>query len=109
MLGMEAFFEKDYPLTLDQDSLAKLAFSEIDINSMVSLEISSSVGDDMVIDKVVSVAPIYSENECAGIEVELYGLKVRCLIGDHANHNHKKELRIDFYEAKHLSYVLRLR
>jgi hypothetical protein len=108
MLGMEAFFENDYPLTLDKDILAKLAFAEIDINSMVSLEISCSVGDDMVIDKVVSVAPIYSENECVGIEVELYGLKVRCFIGVHANHNHKKELKIDFYEAEHLSYVIRL-
>ncbi|WP_444909072.1 hypothetical protein [Microbulbifer sp. TRSA005] len=109
ILGMDVFFTKNSALALDTDFLAKLAFGEADINQYVSLEIGGKVGEDMVIDQVVSVSPLFSQTECVGIIVELYGFKVDCKIGDHAGNKIKNKLKIKVFEHNHLSYEINLK
>lgn len=109
ILGMDVFIAKNHTFALDTDFLAKLAFGEADINQHVSLEIGSNVGDDMVIDEVVSVLPIYSDAECAGIVLDIYGFRITCKMGRFADKSIKQKLKIRVYEQNHLSCLIELK
>lgn len=109
ILGMDVFIAKNHGLALGVDFLAKLAFGEADINQHVSLEIGSQIGDDMVIDRVVSVLPIYSDNECAGIVLDLYGFRIACKLGRFADKSIKQKLKIKVYEKSNLSCLIELK
>jgi hypothetical protein len=76
-IGLVDFFKK--PSLIDSDSLAMLVFSDKSIKRNVELSVAMEVGEDFVIKEVVSVALLYSDDFIVGLQVELYGIRVKAV------------------------------
>ncbi|WP_444888245.1 hypothetical protein [Microbulbifer sp. JMSA008] len=104
-LGISDFFS--YDSALDKDVLAALVFSGKKINDYLDLKISMSIKEDFQVKEVISVAPLESQEQIVGMQVELYGIRLHGLFFDQPKCK-QKPIRIKFRDRnKNLLSVIK--
>lgn len=96
-LGLHQFFK--YTSEFDESHLASLVYSKGKISGFVTLNFTMQQDEDFEIKQAVSIAPIEKNGRTHGMEIELYGVRIRGYF--HKSIRPKiKPLRLNFNEYK---------
>ncbi|WP_417542031.1 hypothetical protein [Methylophaga thalassica] len=96
-MGLAEFFR--YESAIDKEKLARLVYSETSIKHYLLLEVAMEIQEDFQIEESVSIAPLEKDKKTIGMQIELYGIRLKGIFSDKPEHV-QKPIKIRFYEYK---------